>query len=155
MALLDQLLRGNFSKVNIVAASTMVVSLTLDFTIEGALFNDFLHHEAVQLSLRTLKRAAPLLDCGQYKFLYARALEVALATAYRAHMEYGWLNPWTRETYDNLFDSWDREFADLYPNCTGTSGGYSQRIDVEGQLPWTVVIPNTDNPEGPNIRDYL
>lgn len=155
MGLIDQLARGNFSKVNIVAAATAVVSITLDFTIEGALFNDFLHHEAVQLSLRTLKRAAPILTCAQYKFIYARAIEVALATGYRAHMEYGWLNPWTRETYDNLFQTWDREFSELYPTCEGSSGGYSQRIDIEGELPWEVVIPNTDNPTNESIRDYL
>lgn len=107
MGLLKEIMRGNFSKVNVVAASTVVVSLILDFTIESALFNDFLHHEAVQLAMRTLKRASSALTCGQYKFIYARTLEVALATGYRVHMEYGWLNPWTRETYDHLFATWD------------------------------------------------
>ena len=37
MGLLKEIMRGNFSKVNVVAASTVVVSLILDFTIESAL----------------------------------------------------------------------------------------------------------------------
>lgn len=89
----------------------------LNFVIESALFSDFLHQEAVQLTLNTLKVARMYLPCAEYKYLYNRAEKHGLNAAIQSHNEWGWINPWSRDTFDMIYQKASSEFRSMKPGC--------------------------------------
>jgi hypothetical protein len=94
-----------------------MIGFALNFTIESALFNDFLHEEAIQLSLNTLKVSRKYLSCQQHKWLYERAKKFNLATGTGYHATWGWMNPWSKDTFEWIWKTADERLRNMAPSC--------------------------------------
>lgn len=119
--------------------------MTLNFVIESALYNDFLHHEATQLCIRTLKSCRKHVTCAEYKWLYERAVRLGLLTGIKAHEDQGFLNPWGDESFQWLFQKFTAELNDLKPDCDNNPTGYSQDSPRRGGELLEGIMPPAGN----------
>lgn len=94
-----------------------LAGFVLNFTIESGTFNNFLHEEANQLVLNTLKCARRHLLCGEYKWLWLRAKETVTAPGEENFENWGWTNPYNQNTFAWIFMETERKMKGLDVSC--------------------------------------
>jgi len=90
---------------------------TLNFIIESGTFNNFLHEEANQLILKTLKCARKHLTCEETKWLHKRAGKNVSGPGKDNFEQWGWTNPFDQETFAWIFMETERQMKGLKPRC--------------------------------------
>jgi len=90
---------------------------TLNFIIESGTFNAFLHEEANQLIIKTLRCARRYLTCEEVKYLHKRAGKNVSGPGKDNFERWGWTNPFNQETFAWVFMETERLMKMLEPGC--------------------------------------